>query len=382
MPQIFVSINILSHNIIVIAAQSSVEDSARERMSLSYFITFLIVPVIFAAICTVIVLLVGCCVLRPDKLVRIIFPYIRRNGNNTVVFGFILTTRHIRGLFVGVCSIIVQVTWTFCANILIIYTNNNNLFSATSIELKCFYANDTIANLTAIERLQLEKNIFCFAINYNIAGAMGQATGTLALGWVVASILTWIALNVNYCIVQRIKNSKKKFRCYELFLLIIITLTIIASGSIIVIVLYFNAQLFLYHIKPENATIIIILIAVVYIIHNPDIRKEPKSLEEHCRETMEAQAEKLKEMPDEEVTYKRAIINIAKLEYQRLLVKEVVEKRNDEDAMKRAAGIVFNKVYVVQNRDMPTEVTEEEDMSAEEDMPAEQEDTPTEPIVI
>ena len=358
------------------------EESARERMALSYLITFLIVPIIIAVICTVTVLLFGCCVLTPGKVVRIMFPYIRRNGNNTVVLGFILTARHIRGLFVVVCFIIAQVTLTFCTNILIIYTNNNNLFSATSIELQCYYANGTIVELTAIERLQLDEDIYCIAINFNIAGAMGQATGALAFGWVIASIASWTGLNVNYWIVQRIKNNKRKFKCYELFLLIIIILAIMASGSIIPIVLYFNAQLFLYLIKPENAIILIILIAVVYIIHNPDIRKEPKSLEEHCRETMEAQVEKLKEMPDEEVTYKRAMINIAKLEYQRLLVKEVVEKRNDEDAMKKAADIVFNKVYVVQNRDMPTEVTEEEDMSAEKDMPAEQEDTPTEPTVI
>ena len=326
-------------------------------MALSYFTTFLIVPVIFAVTCMATVLLVGCRVLTPDKVVRIMFPYIRRNGNNTVMFGFILTRGHIRGLFWGVCFLIGAVIWTFCTNILIIYTNNNNLFSATSIELQCFNENGTIANLTAIERLQLDEDIVCYAINFNIAGAMGQATGALAFGWVVGSIITWVVLNVIYCI---IKNNKCNLEFYKWFLfiitIIISLLSIIAQW--IIIGLGYDRQWFFYLMKPENITIFIILIAVMFIF-DTNITKEPKSFEEHYRETMNTQLEKkLKEMPDKE--FKRVIMNIAKLEYQRLLVKEIVEKYFDEDTMKKekyfdkdtmkkAAEIVFNEV--IQNRE-------------------------------
>ena len=146
-----------------------------------YFIIFITVPIILPVIPAVIAGLVGWYVLKPDKMVRIMFPYIRRNSNNTVMFGFILKEYQIYGLFWGVIGIIYQVILTFWLNILI-YKNS---FSDASVELQCFYCNSTIAELTVVERLELDKDITCYAINYNIAGAMGQATGALALGWVI-----------------------------------------------------------------------------------------------------------------------------------------------------------------------------------------------------
>ena len=149
-------------------------------------------------------------VLTSDKLVRIIFPYIKRNGNNTVIFGFVFKYPiHVPVLFWGVHLIIIQVILIFWYNILIIYKNNNNPFSVTSVELQCFYDNDTIAELTAIERQELDEDIHCFAINFNTSGAMDQATGALAFGWIVTTILTWVVLNVNYTITQRIKKVKE-----------------------------------------------------------------------------------------------------------------------------------------------------------------------------
>ena len=320
-----------------------------------YIIIFSIVPVIFAGTCIVTVLLFGCCVLTPGKVVRIMFPYIKRNGNNTVVFGFILAKWHICGLFWIVSWIIYEVTLTFCANILIMYRNSNNLFSATSIELQCIYANGTIANLTAIERLELDEDILCYAINFNIAGAMGQATGALAFGWVVTSILTWVVLNVNYCIIQHVKNSKRKLECYKSSLSIIIAIIILQCliAPLIIVGLcyiYYDRQWFLYLIKPENKTILTITVAMIYILNITDIRKEPKSLEECCRETMKAQQiEEMSRRRGYERTQlnrkKRSILReMAEQECKKMIAYETAVDINDEEELKNILLTAYNNI--------------------------------------
>ena len=303
-----------------------------------FFAIFIAVPITIAIIIGVIVGLVGCCVIKPGKLVRIIYPYIRRNGKNTVVFGFILGKWHVYGFFWGVIWIIYQVTVTFCTNILIIYANNNP-YSATSVELECFYDNGSIAELTAIERLELNKNIICFAINYNIAGAMGQATSALAMGWIITSVLTWIILKLNYKITKRIKNTKK-LECYKVFSIIIVVIigltNFIVRKAMPVIGLYYYTQWFL---QPENATILVIFEAMTHILHT-DITKEPKSFEEHCRKTMEAQVEKIK---PNKIEIKRITRGIARLEYYKLVV-QVMGKCFKEETMQDIAVIAFNEV--------------------------------------
>ena len=247
-----------------------------------YFTIFINLPPIFGIILAVIVGLLCLCKMKPDKMVRMIFPYIRRNGNNTVMFGYILQKQQIIELFLQVCIIISQVILTFFANILITYTNNNNLFSATSIELQCSYDNGTIVNLTAIKTLKLDKDILCIAINFNIAGAMGQATGALALGWIITSIASWIILYVNYCIIQHcIKNNERKLKCYQCSLCIILVIIILAIAIILCIIIghYYNTQpeWYLYLFKPENGTVLVVIGAVLCICMataTTDIEKE------------------------------------------------------------------------------------------------------------
>ena len=325
-----------------------------------YYYIFEIGYLILGIISAVTVLLVGCCVLTPGKVVRILFPYIKRNGNNTVMFGYILTRGHITGLFMEVSWIIVLVTLTFCTNILIIYKNNNNLFSATSIELQCYYANGTIAELTAIERLQLDEDILCYAINFNIAGAMGQATGALAFGWILTSVLTWIVLNMNYCIIQRVKNSKRKLMCYKLFLLInatiIMLLTLIAKCILLGLYYYYDTQWVLYLSKPENVTIFIILMAVMFfILLAPSIRKEPKSLEECCREIMKTkQKEEMNIQRGHEITQlnekKQSILReIAEHKCKILIAHQTALDINNEEKIMDIVLTAFNNIMQQNN---------------------------------
>ena len=249
-----------------------------------YFGVFITLPWLLAVISGITAVFVGCRFITPEKVVRIIFPYIRKNGKNTVMFGYILTTDHIIGLFFAMSWIMYVMMWVFLTNILIIYTNNNNLFSATSIELQCIYANGTIANLTAIERLELEEDIICWAINFNIAGAMGQATGALAFGWIITSIVSWIILNVNNWIKQRIKimeSCKRNFKYWKIFLFISGTIIGVAYVATIYIILALNIiWLYLYVFRPENALIITILGAAPFIFDKNITKKNPPDEEE------------------------------------------------------------------------------------------------------
>lgn len=292
------------------------------KMDMIYNI-FFYGPLIFGCITGAIVALVGCCVIKPDKVVRIMFPYIKKNGNNTVAFGFILTKWHIGGLFGAVCLVIGGVIWTVCANIFITYTNNNNLLSATSTELQCFHDNGTKAELILTEREKLDEDIhvLCYAINFNIPGAMGQVTGALTFGWVMASILTWIELNVNYTIIQCIKNSKKNLKCCKWFLTIIeFMITLIVTVLLCIIAaLYNNKQWSSYlFFKPESITIFLILASVIFAYSN-NIKKEPKSLEECCSETM-------KERQKAEMSRRRGYERTQLKRKNRLILREMAEQ--------------------------------------------------------
>ena len=255
-------------------------------------------------------------------------------------------------------GIIYQVILTFWLNILI-YKNS---FSATSVELQCFYGNDTIAELTVIERLELDKDITCYAINYNIAGAMGQATGALALGWVIASIVSWVVLNVNYTIIQHIKNNKKKLECYQCFVVIIWIIIGVTSSIIlwIIIGLYYDRQWYLYLFKPENITIFLILQAMSYIF-DTDIKKVPKSLEEHCRETMKIiQTEEMSRRRGYERTQlnrkKRSILReIAEQECKKIIAYETAV---DIQEIKNIVQTAYNNI-IEYNEDKEKEEAEE-----------------------
>ena len=318
----------------------------------------------------IVLLLAGCRIIKPDKVARIMFPYIRRNGNNTVVFGFIFTKCQAIGFFMSVIVItgIYEVIWVFCTNIFIRYTNNNNPFSATSIELHCFYRNSTIAQLTAIERLETEEDIICYAINYNIAGAMGQATGALAFGWIVTSIVIWVALNMNNSIIQCIKNSKKsqqKFKFYECFLcFIMLTIVLVyIIVSFIIIGIYYDKQLYYYLFKPENMLILVAFAVVPYIL-DTNIKKEPKSLEECSRETMKVYQKELKRVTIrrgyERSTHlkekKRLILSeMAEHECKRLIAYETAVDVNDSKEIKNIVLTAYNNILGYYNRDREEE---------------------------
>uniref|UniRef100_A0A1X7TKL2 Uncharacterized protein n=1 Tax=Amphimedon queenslandica TaxID=400682 RepID=A0A1X7TKL2_AMPQE len=128
------------------------------------------------------------------KLVRTMFPYIKRNGMNTVMFGFIISDKYMVVLFIIMLINVYFTMAIFFINVFIKQSNAYNPFE----DFDCFYTNgDEINPETIEEAFELRSSnriIECYAWQLNIAGAVGQATATLLFSWAVVSVVTWIML--------------------------------------------------------------------------------------------------------------------------------------------------------------------------------------------
>ena len=299
-------------------------------------------------------LIVGCCFLTPDKLVRIAFPYIKRKGINTVVFGFLLSKSNIRGLLWISAWVVSLINLTFWSQTFItLYSYNNNPYSASVIQLDCFYIN----NNTLVTEETPQEDIVCFAINSNLGGAMGHITGVLALAWIVVAIVTRILLKVHYKIITCIKNNNScciKLTHYICFLFIIIEiLRIILFISIILkLTFYFKYdQQWLYHVlTPEFNLFSLILWSSVAII-DPDIKKAPESFKELCRKAM-----KQKTPQERKQIIKKYMKSTIEAECTRIIIDEAVD--SNEEKIKIIADVF-------------------EELNATTDTPTMQENTPT-----
>ena len=145
----------------------------------------------------------------PDKLVRTMFPYINRHGTQTVMFGFIIGKVYIIFLFVIILVNIYFTMAIFFAHVVIVRSETYNPFGG----FECFDENrDEINSTTMTEAFELRKSnktIECYAWQLNMAGAVGQATGTLLFSWSVVSVVTWIILKTNK------KISRSKYKKYK-----------------------------------------------------------------------------------------------------------------------------------------------------------------------
>lgn len=238
---------------------------------LAYWWIFHTVSLILAFVFTVIIGLVGYYILKPDKLVRILFPYIKREGttanegNNTAVesemFGRNLSDNGITVHFFMAIRIIFYTLWIFFSNTFIIYEGYNNPYN---IELNCFYDNGTLVELSHWE--QMMEPVWCYVINTNIAWAAGLATGALAVAWLVAAIETWIIVKIkkkrdkskNLNEENKIKGCKAYFcKVYFYYLLIILAITTIA-----IIIIWTQRKFFTKEARDvfllENIVIIVI----------------------------------------------------------------------------------------------------------------------------
>uniref|UniRef100_A0A1X7TKX1 Uncharacterized protein n=1 Tax=Amphimedon queenslandica TaxID=400682 RepID=A0A1X7TKX1_AMPQE len=145
----------------------------------------------------------------PDKLVRIMFPYINRHGTQTVMFGYVIGRVYIIFLFVIILVNIYFTMAIFFAHVVIVRSETYNPFGG----FDCFDENRNEVNSTtmreAFELRRSNRTIECYAWQLNMAGAVGQATGTLLFSWAVVSVVTWIILKTHK------KISRSKYKKYK-----------------------------------------------------------------------------------------------------------------------------------------------------------------------
>ena len=174
----------------------------------TYLIVEFILPILLGIIATIAVAVVGSCILTPGKLVRIMFPYITENGDNTVAFGFILTKYDIRILFWSIMLPVVFITMLIFGSVFTEYTYGRlNPFD----DADCFYErNNTYIDLDLYEAAALDEDVECFKWNTDLGNALGQATGTLAIAWIIVSVEIWIILNLGHRLKKTRENCSKE----------------------------------------------------------------------------------------------------------------------------------------------------------------------------
>ena len=267
-----------------------------------YVVVKVILPFLLGIIAMIAVAVVGSCILTPGKLVRIMFPYITENGDNTVAFGFILTKYDIRILFWSIMLPVVFITMLiFCSGFTEYTYSRYNPYD----DADCFnYINNTFIKLDQDEAAVLDERVECFKWNTDLGNVLDDATGTLAIAWIIVSVEIWIMLNLGHRLRKYVKTAPMKPRKCRMYYSYF-SMGFIPVGSILlyIVLLVFAA----YHgkvwarfaINPKNFLIIFILLSSMIMFCIP-IQKEPKSLEEHCRETM-TMGKKPKEPKDKRI---------------------------------------------------------------------------------
>lgn len=324
------------------------------------FLSATIIPAFALAVITGVV---GYCILTPGKLVRIMFPYIKRKGNDTVMFEYILSETKIISLFYIAVNIMFYCTLIFFSNIFIAYRGNNNPYEAYSTELYCFYDNDTLVELNHWERMELQEPMQCYAINFNISGAMGQVTGALALAWIIAAIITILPTTI--CKIY--KNIKEYIRgkscltdCKNIiwkdviktlpWSLLIFCLLITIMNSICMCYDY-KSKLPPYILPLENIFIVITVPLLQFgfsVCNCPKKASISQEQEEQHRQTLEKIILKHLEKPSKrqlkskvKIILNQIIPEIIEFEYKRMLANEV---KITDDKIKKLVKSVSDKV--------------------------------------
>ena len=255
------------------------------------------------------------CSLKVDKAVRIMFPHINKHGNKTVMFGFVLKEPYIYALFIIMLLNVLFTTIVFWLHIVIVRSTKYNPYD----DFECFYSsNHSRVELSPEEALTLEEDVDCFAWTLNIGGAVGQATGTLLLAWVVVSVVTWIILKASH---RMMKMTKDKSHCKVLvgwFLMGLLqaAVYIVPCGLVVA-----GAVLFRYREISLLSLFDLLFFSFVLFLSSSvlwwHVEKEPKSLEDCCSKQVEEMITK------EDKKYNK------RLERTKERTRDITEKENN-----------------------------------------------------
>lgn len=304
----------------------------------TYMTVQFLLPPIFAILTTIGVIVIGCCVLKQDKLVRIIFPYIKKKNQNTIMFGFILSRGYICLLFAIILLIVFITVLIFWIHLFVETSHTYNQ------KFDCFFDNKTRVEFSPEEAMAMD-NISCYTWNFNIIQALGQATETIAIAWIFVSTVTWVMLKLSHKVKKRIKNAKnRKERLvgyFGYFIMAIIQVTI----YIVPIVMIITATTsFTYN---EISDIEIPLFGVILVSSGTVfwctcfIKKEPESLEECCRKAMNMSQNENMKMSQED--QKVLLIEMAEFECK-ILIASKANSYISEEERRTIAEIAYNNI--------------------------------------
>ena len=250
-----------------------------------------IAPLAFAETAAIVAMIV-ICFLR-GKAVRIVFPYIKKHGNYTVAFGFILKKSQKRLHNHHVCFIFFVVTYIFFSSFLIKTSTRYNPYDY----FDCFYNNETeVGQLTPEEAMRLEERVICFAWNLDIGEATGQATGILALTWIAVSALIYITLHCGLKFKKCLNNKERRKLeiCGKCALVLTELIFYIASYGTIPLTVVALSRWIPEYVSSTQLYFQIALFVTTLLtttLYAYDVTKEPENCTDFCQKVVKTNAE-------------------------------------------------------------------------------------------
>ena len=300
---------------------------------------------LFGALTIGIGMLLGGKAIGLSKAVRTMFPYIKRDGSNTVMFGFRLEKTYINLLFLFSTFNVASTAAVFFLHIVLDRTSTYNPFDKT---YDCFYDNETHDKVEDLSlEMSLDQNVTCFALDLNIGRAVGQATGTLLFSWTVVSVVNWIILNLVHhenCGGKKgcIDNKCHKYCCWAMIAALQIFIFLIPCGLLVVAVLFHEEQ------KISLLSFYDLIFFCIILFTSSTVfwywtEREPKTIEEYCSEELDKILElKLKEREDlTKKLYRKAYEKLTgdeKKEAERQAKERAANRLATEEAERPATG--------------------------------------------
>ena len=267
----------------------SKQGTAKMTSYLVYWLVYFILPLFFTITIPVGVGVVGCCCLTPDKMVRIVFPYIKKDGKHITIFGFIAKTQFVQERFYMMLLVVGTITYVVLTNAFLTVSYKYNPYD----DLECFFTNHSrVEQLSPDEAINLEEEVRCFAWKIDIGGAVGRATGTLVFSWIIVSIVMWLTLQLGHIFKEKLKNTRSKtdkmVKICSRVLLIAIQFTIYV-GTFLIIALAIASLVFTwipYYSYLEIGLFTIILSSG--IIQRGLVMKQPENMKDYCGELVQS----------------------------------------------------------------------------------------------
>uniref|UniRef100_A0A1X7SMB4 Uncharacterized protein n=1 Tax=Amphimedon queenslandica TaxID=400682 RepID=A0A1X7SMB4_AMPQE len=147
-------------------------------------------------IMAIIVAIAGCVCLKPDEMLRKVFPYIKKSGSQIVIFDCLIDRFSVKFLYFYLTHVVTITLADILFNALVTTSSMYNPYDGLDC-LGLLY-NGTIIELTSEEQAEMDEviSILCVGWNLNFAVAIGHTVAVLTLSWILVSIVLWIKINL------------------------------------------------------------------------------------------------------------------------------------------------------------------------------------------